>query len=153
MARRTASNDLGSPRRETHGSAFDQRQPPRLPAGLNKRVRAIAKRVLECNVHLWDESQLPPILRMAELTVRYQEMSEILDTEGYVVTKANGDITKHPLVSGITSTSTAILAIERSLAVNFLGRDGSVKKAEAIAPPKAAAVKTKSDQPRVLRLA
>jgi P27 family predicted phage terminase small subunit len=152
MARRSSTPEYrGSPSNIVAGSGFDRREPPRLPAGIDKRVRGLAKDTLAANVHLWDESQIPAILRMCELKARFQEMAKIIDEEGYTVVKQNGDVTKHPLLSGMTATSTAILALETSLCINFRSRDSSVKRAEGVAPP------TKATKPaageRVLRLA
>jgi hypothetical protein len=78
-------------------------------------------------------------------------MAKIIDEEGYTVVKQNGDVHKHPLLSGMTACSTAILGLETSLCINFRSRDSSVKKAEGVAP--ATPAKPAAAGERLLRLA
>jgi hypothetical protein len=120
----------GSPRVEIAGSYFDDSSPPPLPSGLGKELLADAKSILKENRHLWDPSQVDPVIRLARLRRQMAEMEAQIEREGYTITSSRGETLKHPLLSSISSTRTAILSIEKALGILFITRDGQVKKAE-----------------------
>ena len=142
MGIRVATNERGhKATSEAAGSMFDERKPPRLPSGLRPDVRVHAKKIVEHNVHLWDESQLPAILRLARLYADIELMSDRIEKDGMMVLKANGEEKINPMISTRDVAMRGALAIERQLSITFTARGAGVKKSESVKPaaaPKAA---------------
>ena len=130
----------GPARSESAGSMFDERKPPRLPTGLRPDVRSHAKHLLEHNVHLWDPSQLAPLLRLARLYGDIELMNQRLEVEGFTVVKPNGDEKINPVASARDSAMRNAITLERQLSITFTARGAGVKKSESVKP--AAAPKT-----------
>lgn len=130
MPRRTIGFDSSAPRNEVTGSIFDSNKPPDLPRGLTPGVRTEAKRILIQNVHLWGDDQLAPVVRLATLRIRRDEMEEQVRTEGYTLDHDKKGVIAHPLIASLNATGNAILGLERALAIVFITRGNQVKEAE-----------------------
>ena len=159
MPLRNATDQMGTPTsREVSGSVFDERKPPSIPNGLRKDVRGQVKRILEHNVHLWDESQMPAILRLARLQADIELMNDEIDKVGFMVMTEKGDEKINPMIATRDGAMRGALALERQLSITFTARGAGVKKSEQ-AKPAAPAKSTGQAKPpagmpvRKLRLA
>lgn len=121
------------------GSAFDQRKPPRIPAGIEPDVRKIVARLLENNTHLWDPSQMESLLRLARLYWHAEKMEAEIERDGYTIEHEKKGFIVHPLLSGLNRVHTTIMTHERALGISFAARGANVKKAESKTPGKLAA--------------
>lgn len=132
MPRRTiTAGHTGTSSSEVRGSLFDQPENPvRLPAGLDKRVRATAKRIVEQNGHL-DHSHTDAIIRLAKTRVRAEKIEEQLEESGYTQfdEKRKKEVA-HPLLAILNQVNASALAQERSLAITFVAKNGQVREAE-----------------------
>ena len=150
-AARTSTSGHTSPTRsETSGSMFDQRQPPKLPLGLPPDVRKHAKDLFSHNVHLWDDAQLNPVLRLARIRAEIDKLTIEIDREGYMIEGRNAPII-NPMIAARSGAMKDALSLERQLGITFVARSGNVKKAELEKPaqPKV----SQGRQARVLKLA
>ena len=152
MSMRTASPTAGRQTSEVRGSLLDTRRPPTLPTGLKPRVRKRAREIFEHNPHLWDPSQVDPVVRLATYRVEIEDMSEAIYDNGYWEDTAAGTRKLSPLLQARDAASRVALSIDRQLGITFQARNVNVKKAELEKPaqPKAAG---KPTQGRVLKLA
>ena len=129
---------------------FDQRQPPPIPNGLPFDVREHVKDLFAHNVHLWDESQMHPVLRLAQLRAEIERLTAEIDKDGYMIEGRNAPII-NPMIAARSGAMKDALSLERQLGITFVARSGNVKKAELEKPaqPKT----TPAAQGRVLKLA
>ena len=119
---------------EVRGSDFDKRVPPSLPSGLHPRVRKHANKLLKDNVHLWEESQIAPLVRLAALYADIEKASAELEETGLYLIDRFGVPKAHPLVQIRESSMRSALAIERQLGITFIARGANVKAAEKLVP-------------------
>ena len=159
MASRAASNTTGyAPECEVIGSAFDERKPPSIPNGLRKDVRAHLKKLLASNSHLWDDSQVLPLQRLATLYADIELMGAEIDKAGFMVISEKGEEKVNPMIPTRDVAMRGALALERQLGITFAARGANVKKSEQ-AKPAAPAKSTGQAKPpagmpvRKLRLA
>jgi len=135
MPVRTATIGQTSPSRsEIAGSVFDHRQPPRLPAGLPADVRRQARDVFSSNPHLWDPTQVEPVVRLARLRCRFLEIEAKVTADGYLFEHERKGTIPHPLLTPMTSTASAILQLERALCLVAITKSGQVKQHETVLP-------------------
>jgi hypothetical protein len=152
MASRVATPGQTSPSRvETAGSAFDQRQPPALPKGLDPVTRRKAKAILEQNPHLWaDSSQVEPVVRLARLRTQIEELDALIQEQGYQVENAKGELKPNPLMASRDGASRVAMQTERMLCIGFITRLNQTKRHERVKPPEPAKA---AKSGRVLKLA
>jgi hypothetical protein len=131
---------------------LDPRQPPRLPTGLRPDVRAHAKRIIAENPHLWDVSQLTPLLRLATYYADIDQMTAEIDETGFLVEGPTGAAKANPVVAMRDVAARGALALERQLAITFVARGSNAKKHELQGPASPPKAKAKPGE-RVLRLA
>ena len=151
-AARTSTPGHTSPtRNETAGSMFDRREPPRLPLGLPPDVRKHAKDLFSHNVHLWDDAQLNPVLRLARIRDEIDKLTIEIDRDGYMIEGRNAPII-NPMIAARSGAMKDALSLERQLGITFVSRSGNVKKHEMQRPAQPKAT-SKPAQGRVLKLA
>lgn len=136
-AARSVSTRGGQIQSESAGSQFDERKPPTLPAGLQADVRKHAKRILEHNVHLWDQSQVQAIVRLARLMVDLDAMNADLEAKGMWVADRFGEDKINPMINARQTVMASALALERQLSITFTARGAGVKNAELQKPAQA----------------
>lgn len=139
MVQRTTQTTVGGPTKsEMDGSVLDaKKMPVPKPGTVSAEVRQKVKEIFKPNPHLWSPGQLDPVIRLAEMKLRYEAMTAQIDREGLTTEDRFGVQKPHPLLSAHGGLCAAILSLERALGITFVARDVQVKQVEEQQPAKA----------------
>jgi hypothetical protein len=113
---------------------FDSKKMPPLPRGLPAPMRLRAKAILEQNPHLWSVDQLDPVIRLAKLQVRFDEIERQIEQDGALFEHPRRGPIPHPLLGPMNATANTIGNLQRGLSIMFVTRGNNVKKRESQAP-------------------
>ena len=136
MGRRAVSSSTANNSSEVEASMLKSRKRPVAPRHFNKEERAIMKRIVDANPHLWSPEQLDIIVRLSQLRHQYQLANAQVNEDGVTVEhQKTGEIVPNPMLKVLATMSSALLSLERSLGIIFISRGNNVLEREKKLPP------------------